>query len=245
LPGGLKALDISIDYVEMFDRLLRLEPHLDLHTLRLNFLDMRDEYVWSVGRLLEFLGPSLESLTFYGWIDMAWDRTSPNLNESQLLSAPSILHQLNRLSLTDLLNGHIINLVQNTNLRSLTLNCGIFSDWLDDEPYPEYPPSVFWALSLLSQITSPHVSEIKLRMEVCGPAALSRMDWPRLDEILSQPLWRHSLKRIVVDIIRPGYMLLAANDLDRVRLSLPTISAVPSVSLTIGSSKLSELDGYV
>ena len=59
LPGGLKALDISIDYVEMFDRLLRLEPHLDLHTLRLNFLDMRDEYVWSVGRLLEFLGLAL------------------------------------------------------------------------------------------------------------------------------------------------------------------------------------------
>jgi hypothetical protein len=66
-----------------------------------------------------------------------------------------------------------------------------------------------------------------------------------LDEILSKPLWRHSLKEVVVNIIRPGYMLLAAGDLDRVRLSLPTISAVPSVSLTIASSKLSELDGYV
>ena len=149
------------------------------------------------------------------------------------------------LSLTDLLNGHPINLVPNTNLRSLTLNCGIFSDWLDDEPYPEYPPFVFWALSLLSQITSPHVSEIKLRMEVGGPAALSRMDWPRLDEILSQPLWRHSPKRIVVNIIRPCYLLLDASDLDRIRLSLPLISTIPSISLTIASTELSEKDGYV
>ena len=92
LPGGLKALDISTDYVEIFDHLLRLEPHIDLHTLRVDFLDMRDAYVWPVGRLLEILGPSLESLTFYGWIDMAWDRTSPNLNESQSRSAPSIFH---------------------------------------------------------------------------------------------------------------------------------------------------------
>jgi hypothetical protein len=140
--------------------------------------------------------------------------------------------------LADLLNGHLINLVQNTNLRSLTLHCGIFFEWTDDEPYPEYPPSVFWALSVLSQITSPLVSEIKLRMEVCGPLTLSRMNWPRLDEILSQPLWRHSLKRIVVNIIRPGDVLLDASDLDRVRLSLPVISTIPSVSLTIESSKL-------
>jgi hypothetical protein len=38
-------------------------------------------------------------------------------------------------------------------------------------------------------------------------------------------------------------MLPAAGDLDQ--LSLPTISTVPSGSLTIESSELSELDGHV
>ena len=143
------------------------------------------------------------------------------------------------------MNGYPVNLSQNSNLHSLTLHCGVFFDWIDDEPFPEYQPSVFWALSLLSQITSPHVSEIKLRMEVSGPASLVRVDWPLLDEILSKMLWRHSLKRVIVNIIRPGYMLLDAGDLDRVRFSLPTISTVTTVSLTVESSKLSELDGYV
>ena len=147
--------------------------------------------------------------------------------------------------MTDLLNGSPINLAKNTNLRSITLYCGIFYDWIDDEPFPEYQPSVFWALSLLSQITSPHLSEIKLRMEVAGPASLSRMDWTRLDEILSKPLWRNNLKGVVVDIIQPGYRLLGAGDLERVWLSLPTISTVPGVSLAVESSKISELDGYV
>jgi len=39
--------------------------------------------------------------------------------------------------------------------------------------------------------------------------------------------------------------VLDPGDLDRIRLSLPTILAIPGVSLTIESSKLSELDGYV
>ena len=82
-------------------------------------------------------------------------------------------------------------------------------------------------------------------MEVAGAASLSRMDWTRLDEILSKPLWRNNLKRVVVDIIQPGYTLLGAGDLERVRLSLPTISTVPSVSLAVESSKISELDGYM
>jgi hypothetical protein len=70
------------------------------------------------------------------------------------------------------------------------------------------------------------------------------MDWPRLDEILSRPLWRHSLKKVVLDIIRPRYMQLDAVDFDRVRLSLPTISSITSVLLTIESRDRFEVDGY-
>lgn len=244
--GGLKVLNISSDYAQIFHDLLRLGSHPELHTLRINFW-MRYDEMGPVGRLLDLLGPSLESLTFSVEADLGWGRPA---HDGTLLSVLPIMHQFDKLSSTDLLNGHPINLAKNTNLRTLTLHCGTcFGDVIDDGSIydSEYQRPVSWALSLLSQIASPQVSEFKLRMVVGGTVSLSRVDWPLLDKILSKPLWRHGLKRAVVDIVRSGHMPLAAGDIDSdcVRLSLPMIATFPSVSLTIKSSNLSEVDGYV
>jgi hypothetical protein len=56
-----------------------------------------------------------------------------------------------------------------------------------------------------------------------------------LDQILARPLWRDSLERVVISIMLPRGNLLDPSDRDLVRLRLPMISNVPSVSLTIQS----------
>jgi hypothetical protein len=76
LPRGVKTIDISTLHLDAFYRLLCLEPHPDLHILRINFRDMRRTRVSAVGRLLKLLGPSLESLTFYGWAVTGWGHLS-------------------------------------------------------------------------------------------------------------------------------------------------------------------------
>jgi hypothetical protein len=61
-----------------------------------------------------------------------------------------------------------------------------------------------------------------------------------LDEILAQPLWRDSLRRVAMNIAVPSHNRLDALDLDRLHLRLPMISATPGVSLTIESGSLSD-----
>jgi Fe-S-cluster containining protein len=116
----------------------------------------------------------------------------------------SLPYQFDKFSSTDLSNGHPINLAKNTNLHSLTLHCGTccstyFNDVDGGLIYnSEYQRPISWALSLLSQIALPQVSEFKLRMVMGGPVLLSCVDWSLLDEILSRC---HGLKQVVVDII--------------------------------------------
>jgi hypothetical protein len=141
---------------------------------------------------------------------------------------------------TELLAGHSISLVHNTNLRSITVDSGIFSGYAHVFPLPRHPPSASWALSLLSQITSPRLSKINLTIDACRLSALDRLNWSQLDEILTRPLWRDSLNRVVINVKLPDRRLLGARDLDWVRLRLPMITAIPSVLCRIKSKLASE-----
>jgi hypothetical protein len=62
-------------------------------------------------------------------------------------------------------------------------------------------------------------------MVVCQPWALEDMDWATLDRILVQPLWRDSLRRVVINISEQ-YNEISNAHLDWVRLRLPLISGV-------------------
>jgi hypothetical protein len=72
---------------------------------------------------------------------------------------------------------------------------------------------------------------------------LEWIDWPRLDEILAQHLWRDSLRRVVINIAVPSDTLDVPG-LDRLRFRLRMISTAPSVSVMIESRSLSD-DGYM
>jgi hypothetical protein len=74
LPSGLEVLDIFSDHISIFDRLLRLQKFPNLRNLRIS-ISVGAHRIHEFGSLLEFLGPNLESLTFYGLVDTMWQMT--------------------------------------------------------------------------------------------------------------------------------------------------------------------------
>jgi hypothetical protein len=146
--------------------------------------------------------------------------------------------------LTDRPAGYPHILAHNPNLRSVTLHSSVSFSLADATTRRAhlYGPISSCTLSLLSQITSPIVSEIYLPIVASESSALDCLDWPCLDEVLARPLWRHSLKRVVMNIRLARGGLLDPGDLDLVRLRLPMISNMPSVSLTIRSRLLPQDD---
>ena len=76
LLPSLTALDIWSDHAKAFDSLLRAGRPPNLRTIQVAFLDLR--HAWTVGRLLEMMGPHLECLTFCGGIARLWDVASYN-----------------------------------------------------------------------------------------------------------------------------------------------------------------------
>jgi hypothetical protein len=80
-----------------------------------------------------------------------------------------------------------INLAPFVNLRSVGLDCGMID--------PDSPlPATVWVFTLLSQITSPHMVDIWLRVGVENVSDLDVVDWHRMDEILTQPQWVNLLR---------------------------------------------------
>jgi hypothetical protein len=67
-------------------------------------------------------------------------------------------------------------------------------------------------------------------------SALDRINWPRMDEIFTQDLWRNSLRRVTIEI---GFSLLTEAVIGKIRGCLPKLSAISSVVFTVRSRQLS------
>ena len=76
-------------------------------------------------------------------------------------------------------------------------------------------------------------------MDVRDMSVLDWVDWLRMDEILTQDLWRDSLRRVTIEI---GFSLLTEMLIDQIRGYLPRLSAISSVVFTVRSRQPSWKD---
>jgi hypothetical protein len=127
----LKVLDIPSRQIHIFNRLLRLKHSPNLRTLRISISGIAHR-IHEFGSLLELLGPDLESLA----LCLASRHPPPDLMTSidgLSFASPSACASLTY-SPTELVAGRVISLVHNTNLRFITIESGIFTSRLGDQP---------------------------------------------------------------------------------------------------------------
>ena len=131
-----------------------------------------------------------------------------------------------------LLSDAVTNLAHNINLRSVNLQSGNFFRRLRDQDGVLLPRSADWVVSLLSRITSPDVSEIILPMTMHDPFVLDQVDWLRMDEILTQDLWRNSLRTVTIELHLP---FLTEALIGEIRGHFLKLSAISNVVFTVRS----------
>jgi hypothetical protein len=97
-----------------------------------------------------------------------------------------------------------INLAPLVNLRSIDLGYGTIDP-------RSHPPATVWVFTLLSQITSPQMVDVRLRVGVRNVSDLDMVDWHRMDEILTQPQWVNLLRLTIVwhpDVLEAGMKMI-------------------------------------
>ncbi|KAH9941945.1 hypothetical protein B0H21DRAFT_751874 [Amylocystis lapponica] len=88
-----------------------------------------------------------------------------------------------------------LDLSRNTELRSLRLFARL------DTPNVCDPSGVFWLSNVLAQLSSPHLSEVSICVEVKVYHQLLRIDWRSIDMYLSSPTLA-GLKRVEICVLR-------------------------------------------
>jgi hypothetical protein len=203
LPRSLEAVEITSNLANHFDRLLNMEQHPNLRTIKLRYIGKRSTV--AVGRLLRTVGSSLEHLDL-GEFDVA-DKPQVCYGEGSIFTSAHLRLISDFVQIfTAILNN--INLAHFVNLRSIGLDCGMIGP-------DSRPPATVCLFTLLSQIASPHMVDVRLRLGVADAFDLEMVDWHRMDQILTQSQWAN-LRQLTItwdcelDVMKSGVKLVCA-----------------------------------
>jgi hypothetical protein len=137
--------------------------------------------------LLKTLGLSLEELDLGG----LGDALTEQFGETQKVGPSVVLLAISGDIICTAVFRNDIDFTHNTHLRSIRLGIFYYSR-----------RSMNWLLTLLSDIVSPHVVHVLLRVQLGHVSALDQVDWAQIELVFTQERWKN-LQKLTVEWYSP------------------------------------------
>jgi hypothetical protein len=104
-----------------------------------------------------------------------------------------------------------IDLVHNTHLRSISMKI-----------FHNFPYSMNWLSTLLSQVVSPHVVRVSLQFGLSDVSVLGYVDWAQLELMFTHQPW-NNLQKLTMDSYGPNE--ISSEVVASIRARLPVLES--------------------